>query len=78
MEEEASKIQETIAKTPIGEKVIINFGGLPKLINVAMTFSGGWVINQTIIPGKSFEFIRGDDQYLKDITITIDDYDGLK
>ncbi len=78
MEEVASTIQNAIANTPVGEKVKIEFGGIPKIINVTMTFAGGWVVDQTIIPGKTFEFTRGDDQYLKDITITINDYDGLK
>ena len=71
-------IQEAIESTPIGKKVIINFGGVPKIIDVELSFAGGWIITQTIIPGKSLEFIRGETQYLEGITITINPYDGLE
>jgi len=71
-------IQETIESTPVGEKVKINFRGIPQIIDVEMSFAGGWVITQTIIPGKPLEFVRGENQYLNSITITINPYNGLE
>lgn len=49
-------LQEQIAKTPVGEKVTLNFTGIPTIIDVEMSFAGGWRITQTIIPGRAFEF----------------------
>jgi hypothetical protein len=43
-----------------------------------MTFKGGWVVNQTVVPGKLFEFTKGEDGYLISINITMNPYDGLK
>ena len=71
-------IQKAIESTHVGEKVTINFKGIPQIIDVEMSFAGGWIITQTIIPGKPFEFIRGENQYLNGITITINPYDGIK
>ena len=71
-------IQDAIESTPVGKKVIINFGGTPQIIDVELSFSGGWIITQTIIPGKPLEFTRGENQYLKNITITINPYEGLE
>lgn len=71
-------IQEAIESAPVGKKVIINFSGLPQIIDVEMSFAGGWVTTQTIIPGKSLEFIRGENSYLDGIKITINPYNGLE
>jgi hypothetical protein len=71
-------LAEHIDNTPVGEKVTISFKGEPNIIEVEMNFSGGWVITQTIIPGQSLEFVRGDNQYLNAINITFKPYEGLK
>jgi|GEM_PF-3169287 len=71
-------IQEAIESTPVGKKVKINFRGTPQIIDVEMSFAGGWVLTQTIIPGKPLEFIRGENQYLNSIRINIHPYNGLE
>lgn len=78
MQDLAAILTEAVQKTPVGEKVVFNFKGLPRSVDIEMTFVGGWVINQTVVPGNSFVFTRGEDQYLKAINIKVNDYQGLQ
>lgn len=71
-------LQDTINNAAVGEKVALSFSGKPQIIDVEMTFKGGWVITQTIIPGKLFEFTKGEDGYLTHINITINPYSGIE
>ncbi|NOU50500.1 hypothetical protein HG263_08095 [Pseudoalteromonas sp. JBTF-M23] len=71
-------LKESLENTPVGEKITLNFSGVSNIIDVEMTFKGGWVVTQTIIPGKPFEFTKGEDGYLTGINITINPFDGLK
>ncbi|MBW4966268.1 hypothetical protein KZZ04_07800 [Pseudoalteromonas sp. CR1] len=71
-------LTDTIKRTPVGEDVTINFSGEANIIDVEMKFSGGWVITQTIVPGKPFVFTKGNDDFLQSINITINPFDGLK
>jgi hypothetical protein len=71
-------LKESLSNTPVGEKITLNFSGVVNVINVEMTFKGGWVVTQTIIPGKPFELTKGEDGYLIGINITINPFDGLK
>ncbi|HHG3502756.1 TPA: hypothetical protein ACPVZF_000002 [Vibrio parahaemolyticus] len=73
----AKIIENQINNTPIGKDVTINFKGAPTSVDIQMEFAGGWVITQTVIPGNSFIFTRGEDQYLKSISITFNKYEGL-
>ena len=71
-------IQDAISMTPVGKEVKIQFSGNPNIIDIEMTFTGGWVVYQTIFPGKALKFTKGEDQYLESINITINSFDGLK
>ena len=76
--EAAQHISEMIQKTPVGELVTINFLGQPNPVLITFTFAGDWIIKQKLIPGMPLEFTRGEDGHLKNITITILPYEGLK
>jgi len=52
MEDVIQAIQKQIENTEVGKDVVISFGGIATIIDVEMTFVGGWVIKQEIIPGK--------------------------
>jgi len=71
-------LKDAINETPAGKKVAINFRGNPQIIDVEMTFRGGWIVTQTIIPGRNFEFTRGEDGYLISIRITINPFSGIE
>lgn len=71
-------ILDAINDAKVGKKINLNFSGMQCIIDIEMTFKGGWVIRQEIIPGKSFEFTKGEEGYLENIVITINEYDGLK
>lgn len=73
-----SVLYDAIEKAPVGQKIALNFDGTPQIIDVEMTFKGGWVVTQTIIPGRAFEFIKGEDGYLVGINIRINPFNGLK
>ncbi len=72
-----SVLQDAIGKASVGQKITLNFKGDPKIIDVEMTFKGGWVVTQTIIPGRPFEFTKGEDGYLMGINITINPFEGV-
>ena len=79
MELELAKIiQYTISATPVGKRVEISFLGVAIPMDVSMRFAGGWIVSYTLIPGKSLEFIRGEDCYLDGITIVMQPYSGIK
>ncbi|WP_024873630.1 hypothetical protein [Tolumonas lignilytica] len=67
-----------IENLKVGQKGSINFSGIPLVINVKIEFSGGWAVHQTIQPGASFEFVRGETSDLKGLSITFEPYDGLR
>ena len=69
---------ETLEKTEVGEKLTINFKGLPRPVDVKYKFAGGWIVEQTLIPGMSIELTRGEDSFLEGIDITIQPNEGLK
>ena len=71
-------LKDAIEKASVGQKITLNFCGDPNIIDVEMTFKGGWIVTQTIIPGKPFEFTKGEDGYLIGINITIKPFEGLK
>lgn len=76
---EAEKIlNDVIENTPTGQTVTLDFGGEPNIIDIEMVFKGGWVVFDTVIPGKPFVFTKGEDGYLTSINITISPYDGMK
>lgn len=71
-------LAEALEKTPVGEELKIRFSGIPTLIEVEIKFIGGWAIKQSIAPGMELKLVKGEGQYLEDINITIDEYEGLK
>ncbi|AYN09538.1 MULTISPECIES: hypothetical protein [Pseudomonas] len=78
-EYEAEKsVSELISEKRVGEKVRIEFKGLPSPVTARFEFSGGWIVEQKLHPGMPLEFIKGDPEHLKNLTITIEPYDGLK
>ncbi|WP_339546329.1 hypothetical protein [Pseudomonas sp. RA_35y_Pfl2_P32] len=74
----AQAITALIAKTPIGQTVSVELLGKPTVGFVTFEFAGGWIFEQKLIPGMSLEFIRGEDHYLKAITVSLHPFDGLK
>ncbi|HCE3021313.1 TPA: hypothetical protein NGR42_004831 [Vibrio parahaemolyticus] len=77
MEDVIQAIQKQIENTEVGKDVVISFGGIATIIDVEMTFVGGWVIKQEIIPGKKLVFTKGNGNSLIDLTITFRSYEGL-
>ncbi|HCG8028986.1 TPA: hypothetical protein NJ968_000634 [Vibrio parahaemolyticus] len=77
MHDVAYTISDKIKCTPVGEKVVIHFKGLPRSVDIEMVFTGGWIVTQTLVPGNPLVFTRGEDQYLETINITINEYEGL-
>ncbi|MDO6707963.1 hypothetical protein [Photobacterium sp. 1_MG-2023] len=77
MEDVIQAIKTQIENTEVGKDVVISFGGIPTIIDVEMTFVGGWLIKQEIIPGKKLVFTKGSGDSLIDLTITIRPYEGL-
>ncbi|CAG9001263.1 MAG: hypothetical protein CENE_03281 [Candidatus Celerinatantimonas neptuna] len=76
---EAEKVlNEMIENTPVGQTLTLDFGGGPNIIDIEIEFKGGWVIFDTVIPGKPFVFTKGENGYLTGINITITPYDGIK
>lgn len=74
----AESIRNSILATEIGQKVTIQFNGIPSIVHVEISFVGGWNVKQALAPGQSIELIRGEDGYLDCVNITIDPFDGLK
>ncbi|HCE2442285.1 TPA: hypothetical protein NGU06_004572 [Vibrio parahaemolyticus] len=77
MEDVIQAIQKQIENTEVGKDVVISFGGIATIIDVEMTFVGGWVIKQEIIPGKKLVFTKGNGNSLTDLTIAFRSYEGL-
>lgn len=71
-------VAETISNAPVGKKIEIRFPGAAIPIHVRMVFAGGWEIEYTLIPGMPLEFVRGEDGYLKEVTVTLLPSEGLK
>lgn len=71
-------IVSLIESTEIGKKATVNFRGLAVPIEITMTFSGGWKVMYTLVPGMSFEFIKGEGGHLQEISITFLPHDGLQ
>ena len=73
-----SVLRDAIEKASVGQKITLNFRGDPQIIDVELSFKGGWIVTQTIIPGRPFEFTKGEDGYLVGINITINPFAGIK
>ncbi|QQD56658.1 hypothetical protein MHB_0010570 [Pseudomonas fluorescens BBc6R8] len=73
----SEQFTETLRKTEVGKQMIINFRGAPTPVEVKYTFSGGWVVTQTLIPGMPLVITRGEDGYLEQIDITLLPHEGL-
>ena len=74
----ADFLSEHIRNTPVGEPVIVQFEHLARSIEITMDFVGGWTVRYTIVPGMPIYFVRGEDRYLKNITINFLPDTGLK
>jgi|TARA_B110000977_G_C11066627_1_gene488024 hypothetical protein len=70
-------LQQEIDSTPVGKDVVVRFKGVPQNIDVELTFTGGWIVKQKIIPGGSLVFTKGEAGHLQKVTIYINPYDGL-
>lgn len=77
MDDISKVIQDVINNSAVGKEITINLKGIPTSVDIQIVFSGGWIFTQTVIPGGSFVFTRGEDQYLKAINITFNKYEGL-
>lgn len=71
-------LKKALDEAEIGKKVTMNFSGIPSNINVEMIFKDGWIVNQTILHGKSFELTKGEDGYLETINITMNSFEGIQ
>lgn len=71
-------LSEALARKRVGEQLKIGFGGVPKIVTVRLEFAGGWVITQKLPPGTDLDLVKGEDGYLQNLTITIEDYEGLR
>lgn len=71
-------VSNHIDRTPIGERVKIQFSGVAVPIAVRIAVQGGWVFEYTIIPGMTLEFVRGEPYVLEQLDITILPHEGLK
>ena len=76
--EMSQQLTEALRSTEIGKPLVMNFRGDPTPVEVKYTFSGGWVVTQTLIPGMPLEIVRGEDGHLEQIDITLLPHDGLK
>ena len=74
----SEQFTQTLKETPIGKKMILNFSGAPTPVEVKYTFTGGWVVTQTLHPGVPLEIVKGEDGNLLQVDITLLPYDGLK
>ena len=78
-EDELSRaLVEALKKTEVGKRLTVNFKGQPHPVDVKYRFAGGWIVEQTLIPGMSLELTRGEDGVLEGIDITIQPNDWLK
>lgn len=70
---------EAISKAEVGQKIQVPFSGTAVgPVKIMMRFAGGWEVNQTLIPGMPLEFTKGEDGYLKELSITILPNEGIK
>lgn len=71
-------VAKMINEAPIGKELNIQFSGMPSLIDVEFKFFGGWIVKQSVPPGAKLTFTKGDERYLEGISITINEYQGMK
>lgn len=71
-------IKNAIESSEIGKELILNFSGIPQKIDIELTFKGGWKTHQIILPGHSFRLVKGEDGFLEEVKITINEYDGIQ
>lgn len=71
-------LKNAIENAPLGQAFNFTFTGMPKIIDVSFKFYSGWCFNQTISPGQSLSFIKGDVSALESINIDFHDFEGLK
>lgn len=76
--ETENNLADMINKAPVGQELSVSFGGMPMYVDIEMSFIGGWVIKQSIAPGMKLKFIKGEEQYLEGIKITLNEFNGLK
>ena len=75
---EVSKtLWEHINNASVGEKVKIGFGGMPCIVVIETTFTGGWKIIQNVIPGQFYHLIKGENNTPIEIQITFEEYSGI-
>lgn len=73
-----NNLADMLNKAPVGQELNVSFGGMPMYVDIEMSFIGGWVIKQSIAPGMELKFIKGEEQYLEGIKITLNEFKGLK
>lgn len=71
-------IARMINEAPVGKELNIQLSGSPCLIDVEFKFFGGWIVKQSVPPGAKLTFTKGDERYLEGISITINEYQGMK
>jgi hypothetical protein len=71
-------ITNLIENAEFGKKVTVDFSGLAIPIEISITFTGGWKVLYTLVPGMSFELIKGEGAYLEELKITFMPHEGLK
>lgn len=71
-------ILDAIEKSPVGYEIEINFKGMGIPVKVEMTFSGGWKVDYTLIPGMPFKLFKGEGNTLKLLNITLLPNDGIR
>jgi hypothetical protein len=76
--ETESSLADMITSAPVGKELCVQFGGIPKIVEVEFTFAGGWVLRQSLAPGMDLKFVKGEGGYLEGIKITLKEYEGLK
>lgn len=76
--ETESSLADMINRSPVGKELVVQFGGIPKIVEIEFTFVGGWVIKQSLTPGMELKFVKGEGRYLDGIKITLKEYEGLR
>lgn len=70
-----SLVAQHLAAAAIGQKIEIQFSGLPVPVRIEMRFRGGWVVEYTLVPGMPFELTRGEEGHLEVLNVTLMSYD---
>ena len=77
-EEIRQAITNLIENAEFGKKVTVDFNGLAVPIEISITFTGGWKVMYTLVPGMSFELFKGEGAHLQELNITFMPHERLK